>query len=55
MHLDPSETKKINDKSSVVYKALQEVRRLLKKATGMTIGVIGTKPSGELFVIDMED
>lgn len=54
MHLDKSETKKIGDKSSVVYKTLVALLKELRDRTGFKFSVIGTDQKDNLFVIDID-
>jgi len=53
--LDQKETKKINDKSSVAYKALMTMLRELRNRAGVKVSVIGTNEKGVLFEIDIDE
>lgn len=53
--LDQKETKKVADKSSMVYKTLMTLLRTLREKTGMKVSVIGTDAKGNLFELDIHD
>lgn len=55
LHLNQNETKKVGDKSSVVYKTLITLLKELKDRTNLKFSVIGTDPKGNLYEFDLDD
>lgn len=55
IQLDRTETVKIEDKSSMAYKALIVMIRELHSRTGLKVSVIGTDKKGVLFEIDIQE
>jgi len=54
VYLTKEETKKVKDKSSIVYKALIATLKQLLDKTGVRFSVIGTDENGNLFEMDFE-
>ena len=55
LHLSIPETKKLEEGGSTARKVIEEMRKHLKKITGMTISVIGTKKDNSLYLLDFKD